>query len=31
MLEVFQNEKINQSVNPSFNPEVEYMKDPIYG
>ena len=22
--------KIYQSVNPSFNPDVEYMKDPIY-
>ena len=22
--------KIYQSVNPDFNPDVEYMKDPIY-
>ena len=22
--------KIYQSVNPNFNPDVEYMKDPIY-
>lgn len=22
--------RIYQSVNPSFNPDVEYMKDPIY-
>ncbi len=23
-------EKIYQSLNPNFNPDVEYMKDPIY-